>query len=91
MYFENLYQARPGTEEYKEWTNTITNTVMKITREYNTKAKKAEDFTLKDLNSVIRKLKRNKSIGPDEIPNEMFIESDIETRKYSSKCLMKST
>ena len=35
---------------------------------------------LKEMNQVIKKLKRYKSLGPDKIPNEMFIEADKETR-----------
>ena len=39
------------------------------------------DFTAEELNSAIKKIKRNKSTGPDNIPNEVFIESDMETRE----------
>ena len=38
-------------------------------------------ITMKELNSAIRKLKRKKSLGPDNIPNEIFIESSAETRR----------
>ena len=30
---------------------------------------------------VIKKLKRNKSLGPDKIPNEIFIEANNETKQ----------
>ena len=34
----------------------------------------------KEMNAAIKKLKRNKSLGPDKIPNEIFIEAHKETR-----------
>ena len=30
---------------------------------------------------AIKKLKRNKSVGPDKIPNEIFIEANKETKQ----------
>ena len=41
------------------------------------------------MNLVIKKLKRNKSLGPDKIPNEMFIEADKETRSILREILEK--
>ena len=35
------------------------------------------------------KLRRNKSVGPDKIPNEMFLESTDETRKLFRETLNK--
>ena len=34
-YFENLFQARPGTEENQKWTEEITNKVENITKEHH--------------------------------------------------------
>ena len=82
-YFKELYQARPGTPEYETWTNHITETVKEATGT-ETQAKHtqgSEPITLKELNKAIRKLKRRKSLGPDDFPNEMFIEGKTETRK----------
>ena len=42
---------------------------------------KIENFTAKELNSVIKKLKRKKAIGPDNIPNELFIEANEDTKQ----------
>ena len=39
-----------------------------------------EQISEKENNLLIKKLKRNKSLGPDKIQNEMFIEADKETR-----------
>ncbi len=83
--YEALYQARPGTLDYKDWTDHITNTVQNLENEHNKSAttQGSEEITLKELNNAINKLRRNKSVGPDRIPNELFIEADRDTRiKY---------
>ena len=46
-----------------------------------------EEISEKEMNLVIKKLKRNKSLGPDKIPNEMFIEADKETRSILREIL----
>ncbi len=81
--YEELYQARPGTPEYEEWTNTITKKVKEIQENHNKDdpTQGSEPITMKELNKVISKLKRGKSLGPDEIPNEVLIEATTETRK----------
>ena len=86
-YFEELYQARPGTPEYEAWTKHITDTM----REFDNNRKRGktpnmreqgdEDITTKEINTAIKKLRRRKSIGPDEIPNKVFIEADPTTRE----------
>ena len=43
--------------------------------------KKTENITYKELNKALKKLKRKKSLGPDEIPNETFIEANKDTRE----------
>ena len=35
----------------------------------------------KEMDGIIKKLKRNKSLGPDKIPNEIFIEANRETKQ----------
>ena len=80
-YFENLYQARPGTPEYEDYTQEIIETVRRVTKEYQDKPKVAEEITDKEMETAIKKLKRTKSVGPDEIPNEIFIEADKHTKK----------
>ena len=37
-------------------------------------------ITSKEMNEAIKKLKRKKSLGPDGIPNEIFIEAEPKTR-----------
>ena len=46
-----------------------------------------EEISEKEMNLVIKKLKRNKSLGIDKIPNEMFIEADKETRSILREIL----
>ena len=78
-FFEDLYQARPAKDEYKEDTSRIEQEV----KEYTEKLKNEPaipDFTLDDLNNVIKKLERKKATGPDNIPNEIFIEADEQTK-----------
>ena len=66
--------------EYKEWTEKITAHVKKTLEETETKVTSAEDkINTKEMNQTIKKLQRNKSTGPDDIPNELFIEAKKET------------
>lgn len=74
-YYENLYQAREGTEEYKFWTTLINNKTKMLERAAHS-AKDEPPATRDELNNIIRKLKRGKACGPDNIPNEAFIEAD---------------
>ena len=39
------------------------------------------DFSLTEIKTAIKSLKRGKSNGPDNIPNEVFIESNPETKQ----------
>ena len=77
-FYENLYKAREGTEEYKEWTEHITHSVNEM---YNTELDEEPDFTEEELKTAIKSLKRGKSTGPDGIPNEVYIESTKTTRE----------
>ena len=79
-YYENLYQARPAKEEYKEVTKQIEEKVKQIEEEMKSKPK-IEDFTAEELDKVITRLKRKKAIGPDNIPNEAFIEANEDVRE----------
>ncbi len=80
-YFEDLYQARPGTTEYKEWTTHITEKVQTIVKNHKLKGIQEEKITMEELEKTIKKLRRNKSVGPDQIPNEMFLEATKETKE----------
>ena len=77
-YYESLYRAREGAETYKEWTDHITKCVNDMD---NSTLEEEPDFTQKELEKVIKSLKRGKSSGPDGIPNEIFIESTQATRE----------
>ncbi len=80
--YEELYQARPGTPAYEEWTNKINEKVQEIKNTHNKdeNTQGSEPITMKELNKTIMKLRRRKSVGPDNIPNEAFIEADQKTR-----------
>ena len=78
-YFENLYQAREGEEIYEQWTNHINDTVNSISKS-NEQSQNENPISKEEINTCIKKLKRNKSNGPDRIPNEVFIEADEHTK-----------
>ena len=45
--------------------------------------KPTQGITIKEITEALKKLKRGKAMGPDEIPNEIFIEANTETiEKY---------
>ena len=79
QYFENLYQARPAKPEYQESTDEITKEVEEI-ENYMKEQPDIEDFNEEELTKAIKKLRRKKATGPDEIPNEAFIEANITTK-----------
>ena len=78
-FFEDLYQARPAKNEYQNITEKIEQEVKNIEQELKNKPP-IEDFSMQELNNAIKKLKRKKATGPDNIPNEIFIEADQETK-----------
>ena len=84
VYFRDLYQARPGTPEYETWTTHISDTVKKITEP---RTISNETITELGIKKAIKKLKRKKSLGPDEIPNEVFIESNKKVRDILLKTI----
>ena len=79
-YFEDLYQARPSKPCCIESTQEIIEEVKRIEKEMENKPP-IDDFTDEEMSMAIKKLKKKKAVGPDEIPNEIFIEADTNTRK----------
>ncbi len=80
QYYEQLYQARPGTQEYQQWTDIIQNKVKETEEMLKTK-EPIPEITMKELNTAIRSLKKGKSSGPDFIPNEIFINASKPLRE----------
>ena len=81
-YFEDLYQARESKPEYQKWTEKITRHVkMALNETPSTNCSTENKISDKEMDGIIKKLKRNKSLGPDKIPNEIFIEANRETKQ----------
>ena len=79
-FYENLYQARPA----KAGEETRTEQIEKETEEIKETMKnlpKPEPIKKKELNKSIKKLKRGKACGPDNIPNEAIIEANDTARE----------
>ena len=90
-YFKNLYQAREAEPDEIERTKAI------ILKNKETERKILpvtvdKKINHREMKTSIKKLKRHKSIGPDSIPNEMFIEASHQTielyRKIFNKILL---
>lgn len=79
-FYEELYKAREARPEYIQASEEIRRQ-NKETHERLEEQDKIEDITLKELNAAIKRLKKGKALGPDEIPNEAFIHADTRTRK----------
>ena len=72
-YYENLYQAREGKDKYKEWTKSIQTKTNELKHKQTGPRK---PITLGEVKKATKQLKRNKALGPDEVPNELFIEAN---------------
>ncbi len=77
-YFEDLYQAREGERNQQTWSEEIENKVHSLN---TTSPDKIQEITKDELTAAIKSLKRKKSAGPDDIPNEALIETDTITRE----------
>ena len=84
-FYENLYRAREGTADYKEWTDHIKGKVKYIENEEQ--LEEEPEFTSEEMTKAIKSLKRGKGRGPDAIPNEVLIESDTITREVHRKMM----
>ena len=77
-YYENLYQARESRPEYTEWTEKIKAAIERI--EESPEMKEAvKEIETSEIKKMIKKLKRGKATGPDDIPNEIFTEAQPNT------------
>ena len=83
-YFEDLYQARQGEESHREWTEKINNEVNRIA---NRNDDHTQTITAKETEKAIKQLRKNKSTGPDQIPNKAFIEADQQTTQIITKAM----
>ena len=68
------------TPEYEESTKNIITAMKETQLLYKNPGPDHDPITSKEMNEAIKKLKRKKSLGPDGIPNEIFIEAEPETR-----------
>ena len=90
-YFEEHYQAREDIGKYSQWTNKIKKTAAeepwKNPMIPPTKKKKwAKRCRPRNKRN---KRKRNKTLGPNKIANEMFIKPDKETKFFLKEILGK--
>ncbi len=79
-FYENLYTARESDEKYEEETKRIKEEVSKISRDMKDK-EPIPEIQKEEITRNIKKLKRNKASGPDNIPNEALIELDSEAKE----------
>ena len=63
------------------WTEKITKHVKTAPNEPpSTKCSTENKISDKEMDRIIKRLKRHKNLGPDKIPNEIFIEANRETK-----------
>ena len=85
-FFEDLYQAREGAESHQKWTDLINRTVTEALKTDQPKPT-IDQIRYDEVVKAIGTIKRNKSLGPDKIPNEAFIEANQKTRKIITEAL----
>ena len=83
QYYENLYQAREGKEQYKEWTERIKNKVIELERDLENRPEERSNeetqFTMYEMCEALKCLKPGKAPGPDGIPNEVLKRANKDT------------
>jgi len=89
QYYETLYQAREGKKEYEKWTEEIVKKVAEI-QATQINEENLSEITMSEMKTNIKKLKKRKATGPDDIPNEIFIYATEETVEQYRKVLNKT-
>jgi hypothetical protein len=78
-YFEQLYKAREADKNNEQMSQKITSEVEQWAQSIINNQTQ-NPITITELDQAIKKLKKRKSCGPDEIPNEVFIMANHTTR-----------
>ena len=86
QYYENLYKAREHRPNYRNHSKKIAqeNTNYEI---ITSNLSKMEEITIKELETAIKVMKKGKASGPDDIPNEIFIYANRQTKQIYCKIL----
>ena len=80
--YTKLEKAKKNFEEYETWTESIIKHTQKAQKNHQIQTTTMrKKISTKGKETVIKKLKRNKSLGPDKIPKETFIEANKETKQ----------
>ena len=85
-YYENLYQAREGTTEGSEWTKKIMEK-NKDTKDRLDRTETTVPINIQEMKCAKKKLKKKKSSGPDNIPNEPIINLDHRNTGTMLECM----
>ena len=85
-YYQNLYQAREATLDELSNTKEIENVVNRIA-ESNEARGPQKPIAKEEIDAAIKRLKKGKSMGPDNIPNEAIIELNQKNRNTLKEVL----
>ena len=89
-YFEDLYQAREGTEEYREWTHKIKEAVEQALKPSLKSAENDQEISSKEFNTVIKKTQKEKKPGTRQNPQRNLHRSqprnERSPKKHDKQC-----
>ena len=83
-YYKNLYCEHKIEEDNYQEVNKLIEQMLKEQSNIT-----EDDFNMKEFNDALKKLKNNKSVGPDRIPTEMLKNSPLETKQIILKLMNK--